>query len=368
MSFASALTVAGLLVGFLLLASVRTPRGRSDGASVSVIIPARNEEASLPRLLRSLSEQSVSVEEVIVVDDGSTDRTAEVAISAGAVLLRAPVPPDGWVGKPWACHVGARHANGETLVFLDADVVMASDGLDQIVASWQRDALDGLLPVQPFHSTHAAYEQLSAYPNLLSVMASGVFAPRWWRRPPVAFGPCIVTSAAAYRRVGGHASVADEVIEDIHLAQCYGAHGLPVQVLAGGPVLSFRMYPSGLRQLIEGWTKNLAGGPRLVGRVPLMASVAWLLASIAVATDLFRALAAGAVTGDLSWVPIAAWAVVAVQTSWMLRCVGAYRWWAGPAYPILLAAFVALFLRSAIHRLVRRTVTWRGRSVGVRAK
>lgn len=368
MNLALVLTAVGVLLGFFLFADVRTPRGRSDASTVSVIIPARNEESSLPHLLRSLAAQTITALEIIVVDDGSTDATAEIATDAGATLVPAPPLPDGWVGKSWACHVGSTHARGETLVFLDADVVLASDGLDRLVASWQRSAADGLLSVQPFHTTLASYEQLSAYPNLMSVMASGAFAPRRWRVAPVAFGPCLVTAAASYRAVGGHEAVADQVIEDIHLARVYGAAGRPVEVLAGGSAISFRMYPSGFRQLVDGWTKNLAGGPRLVGMVPLAASVAWLLASIVVASDVVRALADGVLGEPVRWLPVVAWALVAAQTTAFLRRIGAFRWWAGPAFPVLLAGFVAIFVRSAIHRMVLRTVTWHGRSVAVGTK
>lgn len=368
MSLADALTAVGLLLGFALLSRVRTPRGPSTPVSVSVVVPARNEEASLPHLLRSLADQTLPAAQVIVVDDASTDATAAIATSAGAVLVRAPAIPDGWIGKPWACHNGSLQATGDVVVFLDADVVLAPDGLDRIVGSWQRDAPDGLLSVQPFHTTVRAYEQCSAYPNLMSVMASGAFAPRWLPTEPVAFGPCLVTSVSAYRAVGGHESVAAEVIEDVLLARTYDRAGLPVQVLAGGSALSFRMYPSGFRQLVDGWTKNLAGGPRLVGVLPLLAAVAWLMASIVVASDFVGALAAGAVTGHLRWMPVVAWALVAAQTSLFLRRVGAFRWWAAPAFPVLLAAFVAIFARSVFHRAFLRSVTWNDRSIAVRPK
>ena len=363
-----ALTVAGVLLGFVLMANIRTPSGRGATTSVSVIIPARNEERTLPRLLESLADQSLAPHEVIVVDDSSTDATAEVAAAAGARVVRAGSLPEGWVGKPWACHVGSLHASGRALVFLDADVAVAPDGLERIVATWERGAAGGLLSVQPFHTTCRAYEQLSAYPNLMSMMASGAFVPGRSRFSPVAFGPCLVTSAAAYRSVGGHEAVAGEVIEDVHLARTYGQAGLRVETLAGGSAISFRMYPGGLRQLVDGWTKNLAGGPRLVGAVPLVASVAWMLASVAAATNAGRAVVALATTGDVRWEAVALWALVAAQAAVLLRRIGSFRWWAAPAFPLLVAGFVALFVRSALHRAVHRTVTWHDRTIAVGLK
>lgn len=368
------LVVLGLAAGFLLLADLRAPQGRVRGGppAVSVVIPARNEAASLPNLLRSLRGQTHPPGEVIVVDDDSSDDTAAIAAAAGATVVHSAGPPQGWVGKTWACHLGADHAVGDVLVFLDADVVLAPDGLERIVACWQRKAPAGLLSVQPFHTTGQAYEQLSAYPNLVAMMATGAFAAGRQEWSPVAFGPCLVTSEEAYRAVGGHETVAGEVIEDVHLARAYGSAGRPVRTRAGGSAISFRMYPEGLRTLVEGWSKNLAGGPRLLSAAPVAGAVLWLVASAVVASDLVKALvgAAGGGAGGAGAlaVPVAMGAATAAQLAWFLRRIGRFRWWAAPAFPLLLAGFVALFLHSMVHRTVRGSVTWRGREVEVTAR
>src|SRR5947208_49212 len=91
-----------------LRAVPRADRRRDEAASVSVVIPARDEEATLPTLLASLRRLVVHVADIVVVDDGSQDATASVARSAGAVVVPAAAPPPGWTGKAWACHVGAR--------------------------------------------------------------------------------------------------------------------------------------------------------------------------------------------------------------------------------------------------------------------
>jgi hypothetical protein len=361
------LILAGLVLGFVLLAAVRTPRATGSSAVVSVVIPARNEEATLPDLLASLAAQSLVPAEIVVVDDGSTDTTAEVACAGGARLVHAPPLPEGWVGKSWACHIGSLQTTGDVIVFLDADTVVAGDGLERIVSTWEHEVGDGLLSVQPFHVTAKPYEQLSVYPNLMAMMASGGFGPGRRRWSPVGFGPCMVTSRAAYRSVGGHELVAGEVIEDIALARAYGEAGLAVEALAGGTAISFRMYPGGIRQLIDGWTKNLAGGPRLVSTVPLVAAVCWVLASVAAATDAVEVVV-GATTGAQRWSALAIWALASVQVAVLARRIGRFAWWAAPAFPVLLAGFVALFCRSLLHRAVRRTVSWHDRDVRVRVR
>ncbi len=101
--------------------------------SLSVIIPARNEAHNLPTLLGSLAAQSVRPCEILVVDDGSTDRTAEVARELGARVIASEPLPEGWRGKTWACHQGAQAATGELLCFVDADTWFEPGGLARIL-------------------------------------------------------------------------------------------------------------------------------------------------------------------------------------------------------------------------------------------
>lgn len=359
--------VIGFVAGLLLLARLRTPStlGVSPvtGATVSVIIPARNEEISLPHLLGSLYGQEGLHPEVIVVDDGSTDATAAVAGETGARVLQAAAPPTGWLGKPWACHVGADAATGDVLVFLDGDVVLEPDGLARIVTAHTTLAKDGLLSVQPFHRTERAYEQFSLYPNLISMMATGHFAVHRSFAAPMAFGPCVVSTSEAYRAVGGHAAVRGEVLEDLHLGRAFARADRPVRCLAGGSAVSFRMYPDGPRQLVEGWTKNLAGGAALVRPLSLVLSVWWVTASVSAAIEGISWAVQAASGRPTGWLPLLLFALMAAQLTVLARRIGSFRWWAGPAFPLLLSGFLVLLVRSAVQRSLRRRVTWRGRVI-----
>ena len=337
-------------------------RANFGRGGVSVVIPARDEARTLPALLGSLAALDPRPHEVIVVDDHSSDATAEVAVRFGATVVAAPPLPDGWLGKSWAAHVGAGAATGDLLLFLDADTWLSADALDHLAAAGP----DGLLSVQPHHVTERAYEQASAFPNLVSMMGSGAFVAWPHTRRSAAFGPCLLTSRTDYERAGGHAAVRGEVVEDLHLARAYRAAGLPVRCRAGGETVRFRMYPGGVRQLVEGWTKNLAAGAAGASPVAVAGAVWWVAACCAVAVT---GIAAGgawiAGSGTVPLAPAVAWAVVALQVHWLLGRIGRFRAWTSVVFVLPLLAFVALFAVSLVRTVLHRPTSWRGRRIDV---
>lgn len=353
------------------IATVPAGTGSRQGAvSVSVIIPARDEEATLPALLASLRHLTVAVTEIVVIDDDSHDATGSVARAGGAVVVPAGDRPAGWTGKAWACHVGARAATGNLLLFLDADTVLASDALDGLIDLHDRHG--GLVSVQPFHQVVRPYEQLSSYFNVVSLLASGVFAARPARQP-MAFGPCLLTSRADYDRAGGHAAVRGEILDDVQLARRYDRAGLPVRCAVGGRAVRMRSYPGGIRQLAAGWTKNFAAGASAADPSAAVIAVLWLCAHHVVAVgaslSLLEALPGG---GLLSHGHPAVWAAAWIGIAWqlrsMLRRTGSFRWWTWALFPLPLLVFDVLFARSAAHTAVRRSVRWRGREVDLRQR
>lgn len=362
----TALVLVGMVAGLVLLARVRTlPTLTAPGgtAAVSVVVPARNEETSLPNLLASLRCQDLVPRQVIVVDDGSIDATANLAVDGGVELISAPPPEPGWLGKPWACQLGANAATGDVLVFLDSDVVLEPDALGRLVEAQRSLAPDGVLSVQPFHRTRRAYEQSSLYPNLVTMMASGHFAAIPDLATPMAFGPCVVTTTEAYRAAGGHAGVASHVLEDLHLGRAFARAGRPVRCLAGGSTVSFRMYPDGPRQLTEGWTKNLAGGTVLVSPAALVLSVLWVTSSVSAGVGGIDWAMREATGRPASWLAPLLWVAMAAQVRLFARRIGSFRWWTGPLFAIPLAVLLILMTRSAVHRSIKRRVMWRGRVI-----
>jgi 4,4'-diaponeurosporenoate glycosyltransferase len=336
---------------------------RSPGTSLadcSVIIPARNEARSIGILLRSLAAQPQQPLQVIVVDDQSDDGTGALARGfPGVTVVEGEPVPEGWMGKAWACHQGTRLSSGSTLVYLDADVELAPGSLEALVA--EHSSRGGLVSVQPFHTMHRAYERLSALFNVVGFMGIGAASPGRDARSRGAYGPALVTSREDYLRVGGHDRVRGEIVEDIALAGAFARAGLPVHTFGGGDAVAFRMYPGGLGQLLEGWSKNVATGAGSVGLGRLFLIGFWLT-TLLISVQYVIEQRVGSVDTSVGLV-VAVYVLFAVQLGVMLRQLGNFGLLTALLYPGPLGVFILVFVLSVYLTLVRRQVVWRGRRI-----
>jgi 4,4'-diaponeurosporenoate glycosyltransferase len=320
-----------------------------------VVVPARNEAAALGHLLPAIRVQLRAGDELVVVDDHSTDDTAAVVRAHGATVVSAPELAAGWLGKPNACWAGAGATVAPTLLFLDADVVPASDLLDRIAAAIA-DHPEAVVSVQPWHRTVGIAEQASLMCNVAALMGSGAFtAAGDHLHPNVAFGPVLAVRRDVYRRVGGHAAVRSMHTEDIGLARAIGETVL----FTGRPDTTFRMYPNGLRQLFDGWTRSIATGARSTRPWFTIATACWV-----------AALAGGWLAGG--WPTnhpvesLAIYALSALQV-WVLgRRAGSIHPLTALLFPIAIAVFVVVVLRSTVVLILKRDVSWKGRVVASR--
>lgn len=350
----SALYLIGFAAGWFLLWRRRTlppAKGGAAGAqrpAVAVVIPARNEAHALPSLLIPLLDQAKPGDEVVVVDDGSTDATAQVARELGATVVTAPPLPEGWAGKPHACAVGVEETSAPLLVFLDADVAPPADLLDRLAGEVDRTP-EALVSVQPWHRTIRPYEQLSLVFNLAALMGTSAFTPLGERvSSPMAFGPVLACRRSAYQSAGGHRhpAVRHAVAEDLALAEQFGSSSLYV----GAPGdITFRMYPKGLRGLWQGWTKNIATGAAEARWWVTLLAIAWV-----------ASLAGGWYTSV--WM----YGASVGQTLILGRRVGRCGLFTALAVPLLVAFFLVVFLRSTTLTVLRREVTWKGRRLPAR--
>lgn len=306
----------------------------AGGASVAVIIPARDEASSIGFALDALgADVGRSRGEVVVVDDASTDATAALARDRGARVVSAGPLPPGWTGKNHACVVGVNATTAPVLVFVDADVRLGSMAVD---ALYPQD--DTLVSIQPWHDTAPGRERLSVIPNLLAIMGAGTWSIAGGHvQATAAFGPVLAMTRAGYARIGGHAAVRGEPLEDVAFAHRFGR----VELYTGRAWASFRMHPDGWRQQLEGWTRLLLPGLVTTHPVVALACVAWVASLIGGA----------AVT---PW----CYGVSALQV-WVLgRRVGRFGPLTALLYPLSVALLVVAMLRG-----FRRQVVWRGRTL-----
>ena len=358
------LFVLFLLLGLMLLWRIPCPRrdaaGQMPYAGISVIIPARNEEGNLARLLHSIREQEMKPREVILVDDHSEDGTAEIAEKAGCRVIPSPGLPEGWAGKPWACWQGAKQAQGDLFLFLDADTFLEKDGLGELVSTYLEGK--GLLTVQPYHRMEKPYERLSAIFSILILAGMNTFTP-WgrWRKPMGAFGPCNLCSREDYFAVGGHAKVQGEVLESLGLAKEFQKKNLRVRCYGGKGTISFRMYPGGIRSMIEGFGKGFGTGAQAVAPGILFMAVGWVTGGVGIFRHTIHSLTAG----DSAWFLQAGvlYLLYLLQVHWMLRRIGNFGFLTALLFPLPLLFFVGVFALSFIRIFYKGKVQWKGREV-----
>lgn len=338
-----------------------------DGIPVSIIIPARNESATIATVVTSLLASEYGTFELIVVDDRSTDDTAAQVEALAATdirlhLVRGEELPDGWLGKPWACHQGARAATGHYLLFTDADTEHAPPLLAHAIGAMERDRPDLLTLI-------TQQECLSFWERIVMPQ---IWVPLGFRYPPsrvntatkphqlVANGQFILVRRDAYDTIGGHAAVRGEVVEDLALAQTLLRAGLRLQLMFGHSLISTRMYRS-LGEMIEGWSKNLYLGARQsAGNRPLLRALApwslllallfWLVPVVTLAIGVAPGASAVAIGVSLLF-----WATISFGMQ--------IPPWYAVGYPLGTLMAIGITLRSILRGAKR--VEWRGRTYRV---
>jgi glycosyltransferase involved in cell wall biosynthesis len=338
---------------------------------LSVIIPARNEERSLPTCLASLliqSEPGFTLGhqwEIIIVNDASADKTREIAAKAaadhdGVILLDAP-PLDvsnrgGFTGKSNACWAGAQAARGSHLLFTDADTIHETNDISRSLREAGRHKAV-LLSYSP-RQIVTGFWQHAVMPLVFSELAS-VYPSKQVNDPvsslAAANGQFILVERDAYFSVGGHRSIGKDILEDVSLAQNIKRGDRLIRFRYAPEALSTRMYQT-TSEMIQGWTKNLA----LLFPKPIALALWRIL-------DLLLFFGLPALALDLYWpqpwqrsVIFLLW----IRTLWRFysRVARSNFSWLDVAISILgIPLFVYLLVRSVIHHRIKKNVAWKGR-------
>jgi len=338
---------------------------------LTVIIPARNEQDCLGACIQSLVNQSEEIFELgkdwelVVVDDHSTDKTLEIARSfTGVNVIHAGRLEKGWTGKANAIWTAARKARGRWLLFTDADTIHEPGDLRHAIHEATRHKA-GMLSYSP-QQIVSGLAQRSLMPLVFCELAlayppAKVSDPS--QRLAAANGQFLLVEREAYRRLGGHASVSDRVLEDVELAFLAKRRKIGLRFRYADEAVSTRMYRS-TAAMIEGWTKNLA---LLFDNT--LALAAWraldfilLFALPVLAVELWTARFSA---HSLQWLG-AGWVLALL---WVRTVVRFYMRVAKSNFPFVdcllaplgLPLFVVLLYRSWFQHRILKRVSWKGR-------
>ncbi len=355
-------TLSGLMLyrnmRFLAPASTGDKGRKAQRSTISVIIPMRNEAHNIPLLLKDLFRQSLAPLEVICVDDASEDDSAKLAQKEGAKTLCVTQKPFGWMGKSYACHVGASSAKGEYLLFLDADVRLEKHALMRIFSASQKQG--GVVSVHPLHTAKRFYEQLCLFFNMIA--AAALACPTLLgRQTHGLFGPVIFIPVHTYKKCGGHSAVRGSILDDISLGRCLGQIGEKPYCCMGDAGVSYRMYSGGVRSMLQGWTKNFASGAKCSSFTFFVLVFLWVSALANLPLQLILA----AFRLDVSFLLVGGifYLLLCVHLFAVARKIGTFRTWILLLYPIPLVVFLFVFCLSTIKKVFRRPVRWKGRDV-----
>lgn len=331
--------------------------------SVSVLIPARNEETNIRDAVRAaLANEGVELE-VVVLDDASEDQTAAIVrelsdADARVRLAEAPPLPLGWCGKQHACQTLARLARHPWLVFVDADVRLQPRSLWRMAAFMERHNVD-LASGIPHQRTGSWLEHLLI--PLIHFLLLGYLpfvGVRLTRSPMFAAGcgQLFIARRAAYERAGGHAAIKTSLHDGLTLPRAFRRAGGKTDLFDATDLASCRMY-AGARQVWDGLLKNATEGVAAWGAIGPMS----LLLFAGQVLPVLWLVAAGAF-GPEQWGLL----IPALGCVWLPRLIQARRfrlsWMGALGHPLAVLVFLVIQWTARLRSLRRQPAQWKGRS------
>jgi len=385
LTVATILALLGIVVvNLLLLPRLHDyPPAHQDGKalpSVTVLVPARNEEANIEACLRSLLSQDYPNLEIRLYDDASIDATYNIATSGAwrdnanttrlQVLHSTDDPPEGWLGKAHACHRLCMsldlHPPPDYLLFTDADVRYEPTAISHAVALAQTSRA-GLLSIFPRQETVTWAERLAV--PLLQHWAVYAILPlplaftSPWPAFSAANGQFMLFTREAYERCNGHAGVRSEILEDVALARAVKRAGYRAMLADGGPLVQTRMYTNA-GDVWQGYSKNTYAFFGYNAILLAMGIVSLALVFVAPPLLALYALLSWQTTLELFYLPLALY-LIAVLTRILLALRFAGRIADSFLNPVAVTYLVAILINSMLWRINGKSV-WKGRSAADR--
>jgi len=327
---------------------------RKKYPSISIIIPARNEEKNISILLKSINNQTFKIDEVLVVNDHSTDKTKDISEKLGAKVIDAADLPADWKGKSWACFQGANQSMGDILIFLDSDTEFEKDGLQKLVDTFLNLENKSAMSVAPYHKVQKLYEEFSSVFNVVMMGAMNAFTPYKNNIADGLFGQSLILDRDTYFNIGGHEVVKDKVLENVYMAQHLKNQGIVIKCFGGKDTLSFRMYSDGLIDLINGWTKAFASGASRTSFSVLIQIILWLNSGFISIILLFY---------SFNIFTVSLYLFLVIQFYWMLKRIGSFRVSTAMFFPIYYIFYFLVFSKSLYNMKTNKKTNWKERAV-----
>jgi 4,4'-diaponeurosporenoate glycosyltransferase len=323
---------------------------------VSIIIPARNEAHRIKPTLESLMPY-LDTHEILIVDDHSTDETASLCKSKGFKVVHPLSKPDHIKGKPWALSQGVLNATCETIIFLDADVIVHEGGIEKLISLYEEKKHP--ISIQPYHLMKKSYERLANIFNILVVMSSSSYTMIPSKTISAFFGPCQIMSKQTFLEFGLNESVTRQVLEDIYLGKALLSGGNQISSYIGKGIVSFRMYPEGINDMLGGFSKNFATGAIAIGVIPSILLIIWLSSLYATLNLMIQSI----IFMEYLELAITLYLTQGLLLYYFSKKIGNFRLSLIVLYPIHAIFFLLTFIWSFIKIYVIKKNTWKGRSV-----
>ena len=335
---------------------------------VSIIVPTLNEENNIENCLDSITQLDYSNKEIIVVDGGSTDKTVELAKKYPVKVIVEPNLPDGWVGKSYGCHVGYLAANGEVLLFTDADTKHESYSL-RVAISHFKGTNSTLFSIYPYQICERWYEYLISYFYFLSYLAAG---PRKDINNPydknsfIASGQYMMFSRDGYERIGGHLAISGSLVEDVALAKLVKEKEEILNFVDGNKLITTRMYPDKFADFFRAFRRAVYGGMVTLPWWRVVFVALWIVYFLLAPYFFVDAFinqenwfvwdySIGIIINGIAYFAYS----VSIWLYWRKRGMGFWLYYI--IYPIPMIINIVIIAISILNGIRGKTVSWRGR-------
>jgi glycosyltransferase involved in cell wall biosynthesis len=323
---------------------------------ISVLIPARNEEATIDALLEDLTKQVYPNFEVLVFNDQSTDNTAGIVSffernDNRIKLIDSNILPDGWLGKNYACHSLANEANGNCFLFLDADVRIKADLLLKCIAFSQIHKLD-LLSIFPKQIMLSPGEKATV-PVMNYILLSLLPLILIYKTKAVSFsaanGQFMLFDADIYRKFLPHEKMKSNMVEDIEIARYFKKNKMRMACIPGDDSIQCRMY-TGFQEAVNGFSKNVL---HFFANSFALALLFWLISTFGFILIFVQF---GLLAGIL-------YVVLILITRIVISLVSRQNILTNLIYLVPQQIGMGVFIFSALSNKIHKSTQWKGRSI-----